>query len=78
MAAHPLFSSFVAAAVERRDTLSRSAQREGAAPRNRRAAPSTESGSVGSVMKEAGNLSQVGDREQAHAPAAAVSRRCSS
>jgi CTP synthase len=31
MAAHPLFSSFVAAAVERRDTLSRSAQREGAA-----------------------------------------------
>jgi len=31
MAAHPLFSSFVAAACERRDALAKSAQREGAA-----------------------------------------------
>jgi CTP synthase len=31
MAAHPLFSSFVAAARERRDALAKSAQREGAA-----------------------------------------------
>jgi CTP synthase len=31
MAAHPLFSSFVAAAVVRRDTLAKSAQREGTA-----------------------------------------------
>jgi hypothetical protein len=31
MAAHPLFSSFVAAACQRRDALAKSAQREGSA-----------------------------------------------
>jgi CTP synthase len=31
MAAHPLFSSFVAAACQRRDSVGRAAQREGAA-----------------------------------------------